>query len=201
MGLPSLYGLVLAGGQSRRMGTEKRFIRYHNVPQQQYIRELLLTHCEKAFISLHESASIDGLALDTILFDREEFGNAGPVSGLLTAFATFPGQSWLVAGCDYPYLSKKALEELVSARNPVYDTVVFWNKEAQIPEPLIGVYESACHLPLREEFEKGHESLKHFLSQVRSLYLPPADPLVIVSVDTPEMFNKVKSTISPGPAE
>ena len=37
-----MNGLVLSGGQSSRMGTDKALIDYHGIPQYAYVYDLLL---------------------------------------------------------------------------------------------------------------------------------------------------------------
>ena len=47
-----LFGLVLSGGKSTRMGTDKGLIEYHGLPQREHLYHLLSKVCERTFISL-----------------------------------------------------------------------------------------------------------------------------------------------------
>jgi len=49
---PKLNGLVLAGGKSLRLGTDKGKINWHGNEQRYYIAELLQKFCDEVFISL-----------------------------------------------------------------------------------------------------------------------------------------------------
>ena len=54
---PNTYGLVLCGGKSTRMGTDKSMLQYHSKPQRYYVYDLLFPLCEKVFISCNEQQS------------------------------------------------------------------------------------------------------------------------------------------------
>ena len=47
----ALYGLIMCGGKSSRMGTDKSRIVYQQKEQQYHVYQMLQTFCEKVFIS------------------------------------------------------------------------------------------------------------------------------------------------------
>ena len=52
--IDKLYGLVLSGGKSTRMGTDKGLITYHGIPQREYIYKLLEEVCDATFLSIRD---------------------------------------------------------------------------------------------------------------------------------------------------
>lgn len=134
-----LYGLVLSGGKSTRMGTDKSVIAYHGIPQQEYLYGLLCKVCEKTFISLREE-QLPTLpsGLKTIV-DLDEY--RGPYNGLLSAHKMFPEVAWLVLACDLPLMDEAALRELIAARDPQKMATAFALKKNPLPEPLCAIWE------------------------------------------------------------
>src|SRR5689334_17312189 len=98
-----LRGLVLTGGRSVRMGSDKAALDYHGVPQWRYLGALLAEHCSQVFWSCTEAQRQAWSVGDRGLID--DIQGIGPAGGLVTAFRREPQTGWLVLACDYPYLS------------------------------------------------------------------------------------------------
>ncbi|MFD2098602.1 NTP transferase domain-containing protein [Flagellimonas iocasae] len=136
---PQLYGLVLAGGKSTRMGSDKGLLTYHGVPQQEYLYNLLKKLCDDVYLSIRDeqSAAIpDGFKA---IIDQNEY--RGPFNGILTAHKAFPDVAWLVLACDLPLIDQETLKQLVESRNPDQWATSFATKETELPEPLITIWE------------------------------------------------------------
>ena len=137
--IAKLYGLVLSGGKSTRMGTDKGLIEYHGVPQREYLYNLLSQVCENTFISLREEQEDElPTAMKTIV-DLNEF--KGPYNGLLSAHKKYPDVAWLVLACDLPLMDLDALKELISQRDSAKEATAFALKENPLPEPLCAIWE------------------------------------------------------------
>ncbi|WP_339665360.1 molybdenum cofactor guanylyltransferase [Maribacter arcticus] len=137
--IAKLYGLVLSGGKSTRMGTDKGLIEYHGIPQREYLYNLLSQVCENTFISLREEQEDElPTAMKTIV-DLNEF--KGPYNGLLSAHKKYPDVAWLVLACDLPLMDLDALKELISQRDSAKEATAFALKENPLPEPLCAIWE------------------------------------------------------------
>lgn len=137
--IAKLYGLVLSGGKSTRMGTDKGLINYHNVPQREYLYDMLSKVCGNTFISLREEQEAELPARMRTIVDLNEF--RGPYNGLLSAHKKYPDAAWFVLACDLPLMDLDALKELISQRDIEKQATAFALKESPLPEPLCAIWE------------------------------------------------------------
>jgi molybdopterin-guanine dinucleotide biosynthesis protein A len=89
------YGLVLAGGQSLRMGSDKALMQYHTENQLLRTAALLQPYCREEQAETYRPYGIP-LITDTYL-------GSGPSGGLLSAQQIRPEAAWVVAACDLPF--------------------------------------------------------------------------------------------------
>jgi molybdopterin-guanine dinucleotide biosynthesis protein A len=137
--IAKLYGLVLSGGKSTRMGTDKGLIRYHGVPQREYLFDLLSEVCEGTFVSLREEQAAELPSRMSTIVDLNEY--RGPYNGLLSAHKKHPEAAWLVLACDLPLMDLDALKELIAQRDQTKQATAFALRENPLPEPLCAIWE------------------------------------------------------------
>jgi molybdopterin-guanine dinucleotide biosynthesis protein A/nucleoside-triphosphatase THEP1 len=179
----NITGLVLCGGQSVRMGRDKAFIIYHQKEQYAHVAEMLKPICNQVFVSCN-GKQIDAISKNyQIVEDNATFQNAGPMTGVLSAFEQYPDTALLVVGCDYPHLIKHDIQALIDAREENIDAICYYHPETKMNEPLIAIYEKQCAPLLLDYFNQGFSSLRHFLNTVNTKRLLPEDLTRMKSVD------------------
>lgn len=182
-----LYGLVLAGGRSTRMGQDKGLIQYRGQPHREYLREVLRAHCARAFVSLNSdqaALAVPGLPL---IIDDPRY-ETSPMGALLSAHAGHPGVGWWVLSCDLAYFDPGCALALANARDPARAGTAYAIHELGQPEPLATIYEQAFVATLPALYAAGERSLRRALhkSPAGCLLLESFDPRCVESVDTPE---------------
>lgn len=191
-----LYGLVLAGGESRRMGHDKALLDYHGRPQLEWAYRLVARHCERAYVSVR-AGQADGprSALPRIV-DGET--GAGPIAGIAAAQAAHPEAAWLVVACDLPFLGDALLAHLV-ARRGAQPVTAFRSAHDGLPEPLFAIYEPETRLAILEAAAAGRNCPRKFIlgSGVPLLDLP--DPAALDNVNTPEELAAAAARLAAGP--
>lgn len=192
--LPGTYGLVLCGGKSSRMGTDKSMLIYYDKPQRYQVYEMLQPLCEQVFISGNQEQAGSIAAGYSFFADHDSYRDTGPIAALLTAFENFPQKNIMLIGCDYPFLTMAELEKF-SACCGQGPALAFYNKQENIFNPLLAWYSHHCYTGLKKRYTAGQYSLKHFLRESGSGMFIPADIRSMTSVDTPDDYRKAFSAL------
>jgi molybdenum cofactor guanylyltransferase len=198
-GTAPLRGLVLAGGESRRMRRDKGAIDYHGVPQAQWSHDLLAPFCAGVLVSVREAQRSQAPYRDLPLIVDREAGQ-GPAAGLLAAWALHPEAAWLVLAADMPHVSPEVLRALVAGRDPGRLATTFRHGDGTL-EPLCAVWEPTAARPLAMAVADGRSSLRRLLetSDVRVLKAPHGPALV--SVNSPEDCRQAGGTEASGTSD
>jgi molybdenum cofactor guanylyltransferase len=178
-----MYGLVLAGGKSSRMGQDKSLIAYHQgQPQREYIFELLSEVCDKVYVSCNARQQVP-VHLNPLV---DKFEMDSPLNGILTALSMHPETAWLVVAVDMPMINRDTIRHLVSKRNPSRVATCFWDSDHAHPEPLFSIWEPKAY-PLALAFhQKGNKAPRMFLKSVDIEMLDPVSPTMHVNINTPD---------------
>lgn len=192
--IPGLFGLVVCGGKSSRMGVDKSMLDYFGKPQCYHVYETLSQYCEKVFISCNEQQA-DGIDHEyETLIDLNYYSDAGPMAGLLTALTSFSHNNFLVVGCDYPFLQKDDLADfLLLYRNE--NAAAFYNEEENIYEPVLAFYNHNVKRTLMDMFSIENYSLRDFLKTSNAAKYYPKDKKSIRSIDNLKDFTETKELL------
>lgn len=192
-----LNGLVLAGGQSSRMGRDKAQLRYHEASQLDRTAALLGGVCDEVFISCrsdqfdrYSEAGLPGIA--------DNYLDLGPLGGLLSAQRHAPGAAWLVAACDLPFIDEPVITALQAGRNPFRFATAFIADSWGRPEPLLSIYEPKSRRRLLERHASGNDSLRSFLMNSRVQFIEPNDASKLRNVNDPAAMDDALRTIGKG---
>ncbi|GAA3933765.1 NTP transferase domain-containing protein [Hymenobacter algoricola] len=181
---PPLRGLVLAGGRSQRMQTDKGRLRYHGQEQREYAASLLAAVCTDVHVSCRPD-QVAGLPAGLRpLPDR--FLDLGPMGGILSAMQLDPNAAWLVVACDLPFLSEATLRHLVRHRHGAKVATAFQSPENEFPEPLITIWEPRSYGVLLRFLGLGYSCPRKALINSDIALLAAPDPTELRNINTPE---------------
>lgn len=188
----SLKGLVLAGGESTRMGYDKGLMDYHGVPQREYLLRLLKGYTAEAYISCRP-----GQISDSILpLIEDTYQDLGPFGGILSAFEFDPHVAWLVLACDFPLLDHVAISQLVEERDRTSVATSFLDTHTLMPEPWITILEPKIYPILQDYHQRGRSSLRGVLVDFNSALVRAKDPNILLNANTPEEEAQIRKMIS-----
>lgn len=182
----ALYGLVLAGGHSVRMGMDKGALDYHGRPQAQRCYGILRAVCDKVYVSVHrDQLTAEPYAHLPCLRDR--FEGLGPAGGLLTAQTEHPEAAWLVLACDMPYVDVDVIQMLLNAGDSSQIGTAFRATDGK-PEPLCAVYEPQSASVLHKALARGERSLRRLLMTCGACIVDPPNAESLTRINTPEEY-------------
>ena len=189
-----LYGLVLSGGKSTRMGKDKGVIQYHNLPQREHVYNLLSQVCDKTFLSIRkEQESEISEGISTVI-DMDEY--KGPFNGLLSAHYTCPKVAWLVLACDLPLIDLKAINQLIAARDTKKDATAFATRKSGLPEPLAAIWEPRGLANSIDYLKQATSSCpRKFLINSEIKLVFPKDDIVLMNANSEEDYREVLSKL------
>ena len=136
-----VWGCILIGGRSRRMGRPKHLIEEDG----RTWLETAVARLEEVVeqVVLAGSGSVpEALSLLPRLPDVP--GLAGPMAGILAVMRWQPDVSWLVMACDQPDIHIDALQWLLARRAPGTWAVLPDLEGQGHLEPLLALYDSRC---------------------------------------------------------
>ncbi len=188
-----LYGLVLAGGQSRRMGRPKWALDYVGEPQAARAARLLEGVCRQTFLSVRAEQQGEALPGSPRIEDR--FPPWGPAAGILSAMETHPEAAWLVVACDLPFLDEQTLEALVAGRDPLKMATAFTSSRDGLPEPLCAVWEPRARQRLLQAAGMGMACPRKVLMESRPHLLDLPDARALENVNTPDEYRAARAAL------
>lgn len=184
-GQRALYGLVLAGGKSRRMGQDKALLQRDGQSQLAFAVGLLEPFADRVFVSTRsEQQNEEQRGRFEQIIDR--YDDLGPVAGILSALEEYPDVDWLVVACDLPNLDAQTIEHLLGHRPAANPFIAYRSSHNGLPEPLCAVYSPESAGILRRFVEEGVKCPRKVLIRSDTLLLDQLNPDALDNVNTPE---------------
>lgn len=184
-----LTGIILAGGASHRMGTDKAFLDVGGVPMIQRVVDALRSVCAEVLVVAKLPDAYRHLAVRVV---PDDDARQAPLVGICAGLRAVTVPYAFVAACDLPFLSAAAVS-LLAGLAAGYDAVV-----PQVDETLHAlhaVYATAARGALEAGLESGDLRLADMLSALRvravsAAELAQADPhlATLRNVNTPEDY-------------
>lgn len=141
----TVLGVVLAGGQSRRMGGDKALLELDGVTLVERAVRRLVAICSRVVLADGGRKTLAGTR------SVDDGPGQGPAAGILGAAEAHPGSALLVLACDLPRVPIGLLGQLASPTAGDW-TVPRWQDRL---EPLCALYRPAALEALRRQVERG----------------------------------------------
>jgi len=179
--IENVSGVLVAGGKSRRMGSDKRFLELAGKRVFDRTLALLEVLFSENFIVLAEP--VPGLQCGTARIVYDRVPNAGSLGGLYTGLLTATHERSFAVACDMPFLDPEVIRFMASF-DPSADVVVAEVK-GQL-QPLHAMYSRRCTPFLRGMADQQDLKIQHLFR----------DPSLRVSVVRSEDLEGVGSGVA-----
>jgi len=180
-----VYGLVLAGGESRRMGRDKALLQHDTQSQLAWLVGLLEDHVERVFVSTRASQRDDP---ERRRFRQiiDKYEQMGPLAGILSAQEEYPDADWIVVACDLPNVDAATIAYLLEHRSTEHPFSAFISSHDGLPEPLCACYRAGSIGVLREFAAQGIHCPRKILIRSDTHLLKQPHPHALDNVNTPD---------------
>jgi molybdopterin-guanine dinucleotide biosynthesis protein A len=188
-----LNGIILAGGKSRRLGTDKTVVSLGGKRLTQIALDTISLVADDIII-VTNSPELFGDLPARLTPDVEP--GAGPLGGILSGLLASDQAYNLVVACDMPFLNLELLR---------YMQAIIDDHDVVIPrfesyfEPLHAIYSKACIEPIRALLDRRDFRIVDLLNSVRVRYIEREEIdryepslLCFFNVNTPEDLQRAK---------
>jgi molybdopterin-guanine dinucleotide biosynthesis protein A len=187
--------LVLAGGDSRRMGRPKAWI---EVPGNQaagyllrYVVERLAPAFSEVMVAFAEPEQVERHIPYRVVFDRKR--SAGPLAGLEAGLLSARHDVLFAVACDMPYVGRGTAEMAVAAARGC---------DAAIPrhdglfEPVCGAYRKSALPVIAGALDAGRYAAHDAVMDLDVTWLEGIDPAEFESLNTPSDLERFHAGFS-----
>ena len=175
----NITGIILAGGKSSRMGTEKGLIIYKNKPFVEHIIEAMNPLVDNIIIISNNKAykSFGFRCYEDLI------KNTGPLAGIYTGLRYSKTENNLIVSCDVPLINTVILQKLTDQKNDTSEVIQLQCQGENMP--LIALYKKCCEMIFLKELVKNQRKVQKALKKCN---------VKIITID--ETLKKVATNIN-----
>ncbi len=188
----NLTGIILAGGISSRMGTDKALIEINGKSMIENACILLKDFCDEIILSTSVSVIYSLVNVTSI---PDEKPGLGPIGGIYTCLQHSNTDKNLIIAVDIPFINRGIIKYLIENMDDT-DIILPMN-ECLKPEPLCAIYSKSV-LPALEKMIKDNDLAVHNLInhvKVKTIQINKEkefyDEKLFYNLNTPADLNKI----------
>lgn len=192
----AISGIILAGGKSKRMGSNKALLKIGGIPLIERVARSISGVCSEIIIAGGDPNELGHLGYPVV---PDVYPGCGPLSGLHSGLQAARNQYSFVSACDTPFLEERFIRRLVSNAMG-YEAVIFKAGEG-FYEPLCSLYGKNFAKAAETSIKNGIYKIMTALSLVRwrSMMADPDERTmlkkILFNINTPIDYNQAKKQI------
>ncbi|MGK0234245.1 MAG: molybdopterin-guanine dinucleotide biosynthesis protein A [Psychroserpens sp.] len=185
----NITGVILAGGKSSRMGTDKGFLKLNG---KLFIEHIIavLTPFVSEIIIVSNHPEYDNFKVKRV---PDFVENAGPLAGVYSGLLASKTENNLVLSCDIPLINSEILAELVRQIDDVSEIIQIESNGKTMP--LISVYNKSCETVFSSLLNQGERRLRFAVNQckVKNILLNKEQEKRVSNINTPEQLKEIRN--------
>ena len=185
--------LVLAGGDSRRMGRTKAWLEVGETTLLRWVVERLGPAFSEVVVSFAEPEQVQQLLPYRLVFDRKR--SAGPLAGLEAGLGAARNEVTFAVACDMPYVTQEVVEMAVAASR---------GSDAAIPridgrpEPACAAYRRSALAHITSALDAGRYRAADLAEELDVVWLEGLEPDLFRSLNTPADYERFRRELGRG---
>lgn len=181
---PNITGIILAGGQSSRMGSDKGLLFFNKKHFIQHIIDVLKPLVSEIIIVANQK-EYDVFGVKRI---DDIFINQGPLAGVYTGLKHSTTKKNVVLSCDIPLINTAVLKLLLNKQNQ--NTNIIQIESQGKTMPLIALYDKKCEAYFLKLLKQGERRLRVAVNKVgaSNIVLPTAYQKHVLNINTKQQF-------------
>jgi len=176
----NITGIILAGGKSSRMGTEKGLILYKNKPFVEHIIGAMNPLVDNIIIISNNKAykSFGFRCYEDLI------KNTGPLAGIYTGLRYSKTENNLIVSCDVPLINTVILQKLTDQKNDTSEVIQLQCQGENMP--LIALYKKCCEMIFLKELVKNQRKVQKALKKcnVKTIIIDETLKKVATNINT-----------------
>ncbi|MFC1737635.1 molybdenum cofactor guanylyltransferase [Planctomycetota bacterium] len=177
--------IIMAGGGSGRMGTDKSMLFVGGRPMIETIYEQLRGSFEQILISADEGQKYDFLGVEVV---RDRVARQGPLMGIASAVEASASELNFVVACDIPRIEMSFVRRMLAEAEGA--DIVIPNSGEEKYEPLFAVYCKSALEAINEVLRTGGRKIVDAFSRCKVRYIELGEPEWFVNINTKVEYEK-----------
>ncbi len=196
--VPGVTGVILAGGESRRMGSDKSLLPIDGARFIDHVYSRMKVLFDDVMIVTNSPDLYRGIDCRKV---PDIYAAQGSLAGIHSGLAHATQDRIFVVGCDMPFVSAGLIRKICSHAEEG-DLVIPHSSNGH--EPLHALYRKSCLPAIEQVLDAGKKRIALFFEQVKVIDVPNNEIRALdqsersfLNINTPEDYFRLRGTLVP----
>jgi molybdopterin-guanine dinucleotide biosynthesis protein A len=179
----SITGVILVGGKSSRMGTDKALLKLDGRPFVAHVASTLQAVFERVILVANNTTAYGFLGSETF---GDVFADCGPLGGIHSGLTHADGGDIFVSASDTPFITRDLVRYIIEFHSSALAKIPSSNQRVH---PLCGLYKQHCLPMIAERLKSRRLRVLDFVEDIQATIIPISPELPFFKEDLFSNFN------------